>query len=63
MNIDQPVVGYLTRHSLPLMMALIKKRQAEGNPICISDPQEYLLPYYAELAKLWLEERSEQDGI
>lgn len=49
---NQPIndseVGHFTRETIPLMKALVKKRWLEGNPICVNDPMEYMIPYWIE---------------
>ncbi len=38
-------IGYFKRDTIPKVKALFAKRWAEGNPICVNDPMEYMVPY------------------
>lgn len=50
-----------TRHSIPLMKALIAKKWKEGNPISIeSIPYEASLPIYTSIVETLLSERLEE---
>jgi len=46
--ISEDEVGHFTRDCIPKLKALVKKRWAEGRPICIEDPQEYMIPWFVE---------------
>lgn len=46
---DNSEIGYFTKDTIPLLRALVRKRWAEGNPICVGDPMEYMIPYYTDL--------------
>jgi hypothetical protein len=42
-------VGYFTKDLIPTLKALVAKRWKEGNPICIGDPMEYMIPYFVHI--------------
>lgn len=42
-------VGYFTKNIIPDLKALVAKRWAEGNPICVGDPMEYMIPVWVAI--------------
>ncbi len=54
-------VGHFSKHMIPLFKALVAQRWKEGNPICVGDPMEYMIPYYTEIFASSMEEK-DRDG-
>ena len=52
-------IVYFTRDIIPKFKALVAKRWIEGNPICVCDPMEYMMPLYVPLIKKELNKNDE----